>query len=171
MSKFNSFLLYFFGVGTKFRFLSLCPYLKGQSYIYQTASLNARLILIVLPWFVERRLRLLLIRCSCVFGFLVLRPPVRFSNSQFHFCYFHIVLFKNGDIYFHYGFVLIAASLFLGFKFLHLFSIFNFHLFSLLSFFFQFLHLSKTENEVVNPSKQKIFKRFTEDIINRRSKH
>ena len=101
MSKFNLFLLYFFSVGTKFKFLfkglyvaleneyldKFVTFRKG-SYLYRIASLIARLILIVLPWFVERRLRLLWILHSCVLGLLLQRPPVRFSNCQFYFFIF-----------------------------------------------------------------------------------
>ena len=40
-----------------------------------------------------------------------------------------------------------------------------------LNVIFSDILLSKTENEVVNPSKPKFYKRFVDDIINRRTKN
>ena len=88
---------------------------KGSN-LYRRASLIARWLLIVFPWFLERRLRLLLILCSCVFGPLVKRSSLRFLYCWFHSCRFHTETFEIGDVYFHFGFALIAVSLFFRFS-------------------------------------------------------
>ena len=41
----------------------------------------------------------------------------------------------------------------------------------LLLYFHIYIYMTKTERDIVNPSKPKFYKRFVDDIINRRNKN